>query len=209
MSFSPYTDNGGTCVAIAGPDYVLIAGDTRMSDGYNILHRDIPKLSQFNENIVMGTAGMHADMIGLRKELGIRQQEYEYQARTKMGVAAFAQLLATTLYNRRFFPFYTFNILAGVDTKDNTCAIYTYDAVGCVLKAPYAASGAGESLVLPVLDAELKARDPVTAEEAKRVLTAAFRAADEREISTGDTLMIWTMRPGQEIVKETMPLRRD
>ncbi len=39
--FEPYTLNGGLVSAISGPDYVIIASDSRLSDGgYNILARD-------------------------------------------------------------------------------------------------------------------------------------------------------------------------
>jgi len=43
--FSPYTENGGSILAIAGSDFCVIAGDTRMSEGYNIQTRYKPKVS--------------------------------------------------------------------------------------------------------------------------------------------------------------------
>ena len=43
-SFNPYTDNGGTILAIAGADFTVIAGDTRQSEGYSIQTRYAPKV---------------------------------------------------------------------------------------------------------------------------------------------------------------------
>ena len=42
--FNPYSDNGGTILAIAGADFTIIAGDTRQSEGYNIQTRYAPKV---------------------------------------------------------------------------------------------------------------------------------------------------------------------
>lgn len=42
--FNPYTENGGTILAIAGQDFAVIAGDTRQSEGYNIQTRYAPKV---------------------------------------------------------------------------------------------------------------------------------------------------------------------
>ncbi len=43
-SFNPYTENGGTILAIAGKDFSVVAGDTRQSEGYSIQTRSAPKV---------------------------------------------------------------------------------------------------------------------------------------------------------------------
>jgi len=44
--FDPYVDNFGTIVGIAGRNFSLIAGDTRLSDQYMIRSRNHSKLFQ-------------------------------------------------------------------------------------------------------------------------------------------------------------------
>jgi 20S proteasome subunit beta 6 len=44
QAFNPYTENGGTILAIAGADFSVIAGDTRQSEGFNIQTRYAPKV---------------------------------------------------------------------------------------------------------------------------------------------------------------------
>jgi 20S proteasome subunit beta 6 len=42
--FNPYTENGGTILAVAGANFSVIAGDTRQSEGYSIQTRYAPKV---------------------------------------------------------------------------------------------------------------------------------------------------------------------
>lgn len=44
QAFNPYTENGGTILAVSGADFSVIAGDTRQSEGYNIQTRYAPKV---------------------------------------------------------------------------------------------------------------------------------------------------------------------
>merc|ERR1712070_661423 len=114
--------------------------------------------------------GMKADAITLHKMLKARIVMYEHTHRRQPSVTAIAQMLSTVLYYKRFFPYYTFNILAGVD-DDGKGACYHYDAIGSFERVPYTTSGSGSSLAHPVLDAiiaqenvvePLKRKDPLS-----------------------------------------------
>lgn len=74
QSFSPYQNNGGTCLAIAGKDFCIVAADSRLSLGYSILSRTSPKVAQLTSKCCIASSGCQADMITLQKLLKFRLQ---------------------------------------------------------------------------------------------------------------------------------------
>ena len=54
-------------------------------------------------------------------------------------------MLANTLYGRRFFPYYTWNILSGMDENGVGC-VYSYDPVGNYERVRVNVTGSGETL---------------------------------------------------------------
>ncbi|KAL6517509.1 Proteasome subunit beta type-1 [Orobanche minor] len=71
-NWSPYDNNGWTCVAIAGADYCVIGADTQMSTIYSILTRDYSKIIQIADKPVMASSGFQADVRALQKVLSAR-----------------------------------------------------------------------------------------------------------------------------------------
>merc|ERR1711988_59231 len=201
--FQPYEDNGGTTIGISGKDFAILGSDSRLSRGYSILTRDNCKQIRLTKNCVLNSAGMKADRDTLHKMLKIRLTMYEHQHGKLMATPAIAQLLSTTLYHRRFFPLYTFNVLGGLDETGQGC-IFTYDAIGSYERVFYSASGSGQSLTMPLLDNQVglhnqtnkvaprqvpglvPIREDLEIEEALELMKDAFTNAGERDIYTGD-----------------------
>ena len=150
---------------------------------------------------------------------------YKYQHGKDITVKACAARLATILYQKRFFPYYTHAILAGLD-EEGKGALYSYDPVGSYEREQCRAGGAAASLIMPFLDNQvnfknqyvpgsgqghaLEARKavPLPRKEVEGLVRDAFTSAVERHIEVGDGLqMLIVTKEGVEEVFQ--PLKRD
>ncbi len=127
----------------------------RISQGYSIISRNTSKIAKLTDQTVIATSGMYADFKGLLKNLHAKLQMYEFKMGRKITTDSAAQLLSTTLYQKRFFPFYTFNLLAGLDANGNG-VVYGYDAIGSFDTVSYAVQGSAQELMVGVWDNMLK-----------------------------------------------------
>ena len=156
---------------------------------------------------------MRADIIELHKYLAARVKLYIQQHKKQPTVEGISKLLSNTLYSRRFFPYYAFNVLAGI-SESGKGVVYGYDAVGSFDTVTSGAQGSGSQLVTPVLDNQFKGhnnRDPVLPKdvnEVEKTLKDVINSAAERDIYTGDQVeMVIISKQGVRRYKE--PIRRD
>eukprot|EP00164_Ancoracysta_twista_P000461 GFYU01000620.1.p1 GENE.GFYU01000620.1~~GFYU01000620.1.p1 ORF type:complete len:230 (-),score=58.92 GFYU01000620.1:238-882(-) len=205
--WSPYVDNGGTVMGLAGQDFCILGADTRMSIGYSIHTRHAPKYTKLTDKCVLITSGMQADMATLHKVLKARLTMYEHQHGKPMSTPAIAQLLSNTLYYKRFFPYYTFNLLGGVDENGEGC-VFTYDAIGSHERVKFSSQGTGAHLIQAVLDNQIgfknQQREPVerTLDQSVAIVKDVFTSACERDIFTGDHVDICVIANGKVSIEK-------
>ncbi|KAI7869865.1 nucleophile aminohydrolase [Spinellus fusiger] len=213
--FEPYDDNGGTSLAIAGKDFCVVASDTRQSTGYSINSRFSPKAYKLSETSVIAMNGFHADGLTLKKVLDQRLKWYKFSHEKDMSSTALAQMLSITLYQKRFFPYYSFCVLGGVDEQGEG-AVYCYDGIGSYEREFCRASGSAAALIQPFLDNQVGrknqqnvSKEPLDLETVLGIVKDAFSSATERDIYTGDYLQIFIIRKGQDVETLTYPLKKD
>jgi 20S proteasome subunit beta 6 len=140
-------------------------------------------------------------------------QMYQHKNHKTLETPCLAQMLSTTLYGKRFFPYYAFNLLAGIDAEGNG-GVWNYDAIGSFERKDYSANGSGQAYVIPLLDNvighrnRLDEKQELTAAEAAEILKDAFVSAGERDIYTGDQLEIHVVTK-EGIEKTLFPLKAD
>jgi len=208
--FNPYTENGGTILAIAGADFSVIAGDTRQSEGYSIQTRYAPKVFRLTDRAVLAVNGFAADGNMFVKKVKQRLEWYRHAHAKDMPLHAIARLIQTMLYAKRFFPYYVYNILGGIE-DDETGAVYSFDPVGSYEREACRAAGAAQSLVQPFLDNQIYFKNQVAAAGTKHpthlpltevlsLVIDSFTSATERHIEVGDGLEMYiVLAKGQEL----------
>ncbi|BGO95810.1 hypothetical protein NBRC10512_001649 [Rhodotorula toruloides] len=222
--FNPYADNSGSILAISSSKFAVIAGDTRQSSGYNIETRTAKRVFQLTPEAAIAVQGFMGDAMNLVKRLKQRLEWYHHTHNEVPSLKSIARLVQTMLYGKRFFPYYSYVILAGID-RDGTGAVYSFDPVGSYERESCRAYGSAQSLVQPFLDNMVYKKNqvpdpslppPVPGQrpefdlaEVQSLLTDAFTGAAERHIEVGDGLDVLVVEKDMEMRWVHLPLKRD
>ncbi|XP_030303262.1 proteasome subunit beta type-1 isoform X2 [Calypte anna] len=188
---------------------------SRYGLGPAVQHRFSPyTFNGGTEQTVIGCAGFHGDCLTLTKIIEARLKMYKHSNNKTMTTGAIAAMLSTILYSRRFFPYYVYNIIGGLD-EEGKGAVYSFDPVGSYQRDSYKAGGSASAMLQPLLDNQIGFKNmqnvehlPLTLEKALQLVKDVFISAAERDVYTGDALKICIVTK-DGIKEETFPLRKD
>uniref|UniRef100_A0ABI7YWB6 Proteasome 20S subunit beta 1 n=1 Tax=Felis catus TaxID=9685 RepID=A0ABI7YWB6_FELCA len=103
------------------------------------------------DKTVIGCSGFHGDCLTLTKIIEARLKMYKHSNNKTMTTGAIAAMLSTILYSRRFFPYYVYNIIGGLD-EEGKGAVYSFDPVGSYQRDSFKAGGSASAMLQPLLD---------------------------------------------------------
>lgn len=160
MSIFEY--NGSAIIAMAGKNCVAIASDLRFGVQFQTLATDNKKVYKIHEHCFIGLGGLQSDTQTLHQLLVFKHNMYKLREERNIKPATFAELVSSTLYEKRFGPYFVSPVIAGLQ-PDMTPYLAGTDSIGAIETAhdfmvagtaPNSLLGMCESMWQPDLEPE-------------------------------------------------------
>ncbi|KAG0173094.1 proteasome core particle subunit beta 3 [Apophysomyces sp. BC1034] len=198
--------NGGSVVAMVGKDCVAIAADKRLGQQFMTVATEFQKIFQASEKSFIGLPGLATDVLTLSERFRFKVNMYKMREERDIEPKTLAHVVSSTLYERRFGPYFVEPVIAGLD-KDNKPFICSMDLIGCINFAKdFVVSGTAgpnlygmcESLWEPDLEPE----------DLFETISQALLNAQDRDALSGWGAVVHIITP-KEIITRSLKTRQD
>ncbi len=182
---------GTTTIGLVCKDGVVLATERRATAGSMITNKQTQKVFRIDQNIGITIAGLVGDAQVLARYLKAEVSLYRLRRSAPLSAEGAATLLANILSGNRYYPYYAWLILGGVDAKGGH--VFSVDPAGGCIEDRFVSVGSGSTFVYGLLE-EGYSRDMSTSDGvdlALRGLTAAMK----RDSASGDGYLVHVISP--------------
>ncbi|KAB5595419.1 20S proteasome subunit beta [Ceratobasidium theobromae] len=185
--------NGGSVVAMAGKNCVAIGCDLRLGEQFQTLATNFEKVFPVTDRLYVGLPGLATDILTLRERLRFRVNMYTMKEEREIEPQAFAHLVSSTLYERRFGPYYIEPVIAGLTSGPNPQPfIACMDLIGCLtLPGDFVVGGTASDRLFGV--AESLWQPDLEPEDLFETISQTLLSAVDRDAYSGSGAIIHIM----------------
>ena len=116
---------------MVGNKCVAIACDLRLGLQALTVSNNYPKIFQYGPTY-LGLTGLATDVATVSELMRYKVNLYRLREEREMAPRTLANLMSSSLYERRFGPFYVAPVVAGIDQKTGDPFICGFDSIGCI-----------------------------------------------------------------------------
>ena len=116
---------------MVGKDCVAIACDLRLGLQALTVSNDFPKIFPYGQ-VYLGLTGLATDVTTVSDLFRYKVNMYRLREERDIAPRTFANLVSSTLYERRFGPYFVSPVVAGLDPKTGKPFICGFDSIGCI-----------------------------------------------------------------------------
>jgi proteasome beta subunit len=177
---------GTTTIGLVCKDGVVLATERRATAGSFISNKQTQKLFKIDQNIGITIAGLVGDAQVLARYLRAEVSLYRLRRNANLSAEGAATLLANILNGNRFYPYYAWLILGGIDSKGGH--VFSVDPAGGCIEDKFVSVGSGSTLVYGLIE-ESYSRD-VSTSDAVDLALRGLTAAMKRDSASGDGYLV-------------------
>lgn len=193
--------NGAAIVAMAGDGCVGIAADTRYGiRQLTTVGMDMQKTFQITDKTIVGLAGLATDVQTVSELLKFKTKLFNLREERVMPPLMIQNLLASTMYERRFGPWLVSPVVAGLD-KDNKAVLCSYDFIGATSTAEdFVAVGTADEGLVGICESVWK--PGLNPDELFETLAQCLLSSTDRDCLSGWGGVVHVITPDKVITRE-------
>ncbi|AOW07560.1 nucleophile aminohydrolase [Yarrowia lipolytica] len=204
---NPQEINGGSCVAMVGKDCVAIACDLRMGSQGLGVSNDFEKVFNYGDNVYLGLTGLAADVQTLHEVFREKTNLYKMAEERQIEPETFANLVSSTLYEKRFGPYFVGPIVAGINSKTEKPFICGFDLIGCIdFAKDFIVSGTASDMLYGMCESLWQ--PDLEPEDLFNTCSQALMCAMDRDPLGGWGAIVWIITK-DKVVKKLLKTRQD
>ncbi|MBX8635290.1 MAG: proteasome subunit beta [Thermoplasmata archaeon] len=174
---------GTTTLGFKWSEGVIVATDRRATMDTMISSKTTTKLHRISEHIVATIAGGLGDSQHVIRVLQAESNIFRFKNGTEISVGGISTLLANMLNQTKFYPEYTFPIVAGVDRTGSH--VYSVDPAGGSEEDDFISVGSGSPYVYGVMEDRYRSTE-LSQEDGFDLAIRALCSALKRDAATGN-----------------------
>ena len=116
---------------MVGKDCVAIACDLRLGLQALTVSNNFPKVFQYGD-VFLGLTGLATDVSTVSDLFRYKSNLYRLREEREIAPRTFANLVSSTLYEKRFGPYFVGPVVAGLEPKTGEPFICGFDSIGCI-----------------------------------------------------------------------------
>ncbi|KAH3902611.1 proteasome core particle subunit beta 3 SCDLUD_000191 [Saccharomycodes ludwigii] len=206
MSNDPSSYNGGIVVAMKGKDCVAIACDLRLGQQSLGVSNRFEKIFHYG-HVFMGATGLATDVITLSEVFREKTNLYKLREDRNIEPETMSQLISSTLYSKRFGPYFSTPVVAGINSKTGEPYIAGFDVIGCIDDAKdFIVSGTASDQLFGMCESLYE--PDLEPEDLFETISQALLSAADRDAISGWGACVYVITKNK-VVKRYLRTRQD
>lgn len=116
---------------MVGKDCVAIACDLRLGLQSLTVSNNFPKIFSYGD-VYLGLTGLATDVSTVSDLFRFKVNMYRLREERNISPQTMAQLVSTSLYEKRFGPYFVSPVVAGINQTTGQPFICGFDSIGCI-----------------------------------------------------------------------------